>query len=344
MSDETNPPTDSVESAVPQTAPDPVDRLPVAVSPLTAPPPALVEPSDDDADPDDDLLDDEIVGYEAVSARGHAAGAAMGAPVSRPTLPDAVAQDAVAPPTVPAPALAEPFAAPTIAARTLVPSVAEPEVPAMAPSSVAATAPASASPPVVPPVAAQPVQPTVLYVAPPVPPTPKHNRGFAFGVMLLSSLVFVIVFAAINAGIIGLQSSPSTFATHLEDFARNQRFWVPVAAYVVISIVVGLLLNRAGALAHALASLIVGILVYAGAVGIELLAQQVWQYGTAHRLDLLVALVTAPQLIIAGAVARETALWFGVLQARRGRRVRARNEQAKADFEAEQAGAVPDAA
>lgn len=321
MSDETTPPSAPAEPAA---VPDaPADRLPVAASPLTAAssaaPPSLVEPPlAEGAQPgldaaDDDLVDDEVVGFEAVPALGRAG--MVGAEPS-PVKPASADSPVLAP--------LDPAAAPATAAPP--------------PDAVPVVAPV----PVAPAEAAPAAQPAVIYVAPPVPPHPKHNRGFAFGIMLLSSLAFALVFGAINAGLLGLQSTPSNYVDHLEHFAQQRTFFVPVVAYLVLSILLGLLLNRAGAVAHSVTSLALGILVYAGSVGVELLAQQFWTLDALPRLALIEQLLTTAPLIIAGAVARETAQWFGFIQARRGRRVRERNEQAKADFEAEQAGVVSD--
>ncbi|TPW71711.1 hypothetical protein [Schumannella sp. 10F1B-5-1] len=168
------------------------------------------------------------------------------------------------------------------------------------------------------------------------PPKPQHNRLFGAGFALLSSLVFGALYGGVVAGLLALRVRPVDWMPRFLDFVTGQAFVVPVVAYVIVAVIFALLLNRAHWFAHVVLSLILGALVYAGSVVTILLLAGVTGIDSAGSRNLLVQALTNPSLIAAGLVAREVAMWFGFIAAARGRKVVARNREARERFDRDQ--------
>ena len=186
-----------------------------------------------------------------------------------------------------------------------------------------------ASEPVAAPVE-RPVQ--LVYVAAPVEPRKKGNRGFGVLVAALSTIVFAAVFAVILAIIEATRTGAYSF-----DFLGAIDFYVPVLFFFVGFVIIVLIANRANWWAYIVGSIFVALLVYFGTVGTGLLVRGVvveTPRGAARLFGLALA---NPFVIAAALLARELALWAGAGISARGRRVKVRNVEARSEFEREAA-------
>jgi hypothetical protein len=173
-------------------------------------------------------------------------------------------------------------------------------------------------------------EPRVVYLTAPTPPKVAGNRGFGVFTALASTLLFAIVFAIAVVIINAAQSGRVGFA-----FAQAPSFYVPIAFFALGAIVIALIVNRAGWAAHVFSSIIVGLIVYFGTVGVLLLSNGIIQ-NTSEQAQLLFALALIdPRVIAAGLVGREVSLWTGALVAKRGRKVTDRNRESRTQWEAE---------
>jgi hypothetical protein len=211
----------------------------------------------------------------------------------------------------------------------------------------------STSPPLVepsaaatPPVTAEPVieyepmivastttesgEPRVVYLTAPTPPKVLGNRGFGVFIALAATVVFAIIFAIAVVIFNAARSGRVDLG-----FVQAPTFSVPILFFLLGAIVIALIVNRARWAAHVFGSIIVGLIVYFGTIGVLLLINGIIQ-STAEQAQLLYALALAdPRVIAGGLVAREVSLWTGALVARRGRKVTERNRAAHAQWEAE---------
>jgi hypothetical protein len=188
--------------------------------------------------------------------------------------------------------------------------------------------------PVEAPVLAAPIErpAQTVYVMAPVEPRKKGNRGFGVLIAVLSTIVFAVLFALILAIIEVSRTGVYTF-----DFLGAIEFYVPVLFFLAGFIIVALLANRANWWAYILGSIFVALLVYFGTVGTGLLAGGIvleTPRGAARLFGLALA---NPFVIAAALLARELALWAGAGISARGRRVTARNVEARSAFEREEA-------
>lgn len=221
-------------------------------------------------------------------------------PVVSPAEPAASPSEPVASPTEPEASPAEPVA-------TTSPTVAYP----------AATAPAEPAP-------------RIVYVEAPVPPKQLGNRG----VGVLFALLGTVIFGAALALATFIIQLATTGLTRV-NFLTSLEFYIPIAVFLVAFVVLVLLANRAAWWAYILGSLIVGLVVYFGTAGLGLLASGVIQDTATEAAQRWNASLVMPFVIIAAVLAREVAMWMGVAIARRGRKVKARNIQRRADWQRE---------
>src|SRR5690606_37116804 len=107
-------------------------------------------------------------------------------------------------------------------------------------------------------------------------------------------------------------------------------FYIPIIVFAIALIVLVVIVNRAGGGAYVLGSLFVGAAVYFGTIGIDILVNWlVWQVQ-----DSFAVFLASAFHIVAAILAREVAVWFGWIIARRGKKVAARNAVARAEFDA----------
>ncbi len=179
--------------------------------------------------------------------------------------------------------------------------------------------------------------PQIVYVENPVPPRRKSNRAFGAGLALVSTVVFAALYAALAAVLLGLRLPAENFDGGYRNFLIGAAFIIPIIVYAVVALLMALLVNRAAWWAHVLGSLVIGVLVYVFSVGILLLLSDVVGSTPDEARTLLASALAQPILVAAAIAAREVSMWFGFAAAARGRRVTARNAEARAEFDREQA-------
>ena len=266
---------------------------------------------------------DEVQVAPATRSTPAAADAAVPAPPATPA-------DAPAAPVQQAPASVA--AAPQASASDTPAQNGPPPTPIPAPDAAAHAAP-DVAPPRDPAHTASLSAPghEVVYVAAPTPPKKKGNRGIGVLLAALSTVLFFALYVGVVLLINMVQGRGSSPA-----FLQNLSFYIPVLLFAIGFIVLALIVNRAGWWTFVLGSFFVGAFVYLGTVGLLLLSE-----ATRLTPDAAVAasrqLLISPLVIAAGLVAREVALWVGAGISARGRRVKARNAEARARFDREQA-------
>ncbi len=278
----------------------------------------MADPTDPQSPADPDATPEPVV-VEPVSASGH-----LGVEPDVPAVAEvdeAEVVDDVAEPVV-VDEVAEPVVVDEVVEEEVVVVEPEPEPTPVAPEPVAPV-------PVVP-VSEAPRE--VVYVQAPTPPRERGNRGFGVLISLLGTAAFGLLYLA--AAVIISLIPGSGFDASIPAFLSSDAFWVPVAAYAVFSVVFALIINRAAWWAHVIGSIFVAVLTYAVSLGVLALLRNVVAMTPDEAATLVAAIAFRPPLLIAAlVVARETALWFGLAIASRGRRVKERNAVARAEFE-----------
>jgi hypothetical protein len=176
---------------------------------------------------------------------------------------------------------------------------------------------------------------TPVYVTAPTPPTARGNRGIGILIVLLATLVYAIVYAAVSLAYFALNFAGRGYLGQFESYVTSVAFWVPVAAFFVLFVLLVAIVNRGGWWAYVLGGFLVAVGVYFAYIGGALLEVQAWTMTAAQANRLLAQLWANPLTLGAAIVARELTLWFGAWIAARGRRVRQRNLDAKRDFDRE---------
>jgi hypothetical protein len=177
-----------------------------------------------------------------------------------------------------------------------------------------------------------PAAPSVVYVPVPAPPKKKGNRGVGVLLSMAGAFVYAIVLAVVLVVM-------SVVATGRPNFSAvaNPNFFVPVALFALGLILVVLLVNRAGWWSYVIGSVVVASIVYFGTVGVILLFNGViFDTPDVASQRFLIGLVQ-PFPIVAGLLAREVAIWTGVLISFRGKKVKARNASARETYNREEA-------
>jgi hypothetical protein len=220
--------------------------------------------------------------------------------------------------------------------------VASQEPAATAEPTATAAPVAPGDPTVEPAVYGQPVPPTAAYGQPaapvfvpaPLPPKKKSNRGVGILIVLVGTVAFAVVYAIVIAIIGGiLLASPATFLNEFTRYLLTASFYVPVIAFAVSMIVLVQIVNRAGWWAYIIGGLFVAVIVYFAFVGGTLLAQSAWTLTPQEAARFIATLWLNPFAIAAGIVAREVSLWTGAWLGARGRRLKARNAEAREEYE-----------
>ena len=184
-----------------------------------------------------------------------------------------------------------------------------------------------------------------LYTQTPMPPELRGNRGAGVLISLLSTVVFAALYLGVIAAWISQYFPPSTFVDEgLLPWLTSLSFIIPVATFFIASVLLVLIVGRAGWWAYVLGGFLVAALVWGSAT------LSLGQFGTPYAtpdellpgfsigIDSAMTLVhrfglTVPALA-AAAVAREVTVWFGAWIGARGRRMKLRNAEALAEYEA----------
>lgn len=176
-----------------------------------------------------------------------------------------------------------------------------------------------------------PAQPQTVYVTAPTPPKKRGNRGLGTLFAVLGTLAFALLHGMITA--IAYVSADRSF--DLSRFLVSSGFLVPTLTFLVVFVLAVLLINRAGWWAWVLGSLVVAVATYLASIGIVMLLENVVAMTPAEAEDTWQRLAVSAPMVIALVVAREVAIWFGLAIAVRGRRVKARNIEARAAYDRE---------
>lgn len=183
-----------------------------------------------------------------------------------------------------------------------------------------------------------PAQPTmagqqVVYVQAPIPPRVRGNRVVGVLLALLGTVVFAVAYAGAAAILFSFGYQNKGFSAVFSAFLQSAIFWIPILMFALGFIVITVILNRAGWWAHVIGSLLVAVFVYFSTIGLLVLVASL----THEKTNALFATWAINPLIIAAAlVAREVSIWIGLAIAARGRRVRARNAETRAEWDREQ--------
>jgi hypothetical protein len=193
----------------------------------------------------------------------------------------------------------------------------------------------------------QPVSP--IYLQRPEPPKKKSNRGVGILIALVGTVAFAVLWAAAVLIVGSLLTPSDEFLPSLLDFftggvALGLRGWAPVLAFFIGMVVLIQLLNRARWWAYILGGLFVAIFVYFVYIGASLVEAQYWTRNPNEFAILLRSAWVNPFAVLAGVIAREISIWTGAWLAARGRKLKARNAEAQADYEQQVADAQNQAA
>jgi hypothetical protein len=175
--------------------------------------------------------------------------------------------------------------------------------------------------------------PTPVYTAPPAQPARQGNRLFGTIVALIGTVVFGVVYAAIASLFFVFSPGVDDAVSTLLRFLANFAFIVPVAFFAIAAVLLVLVLNRAGWWAYIIGGFIVAAIVYAGAIVGAYLSVQGWTMSQSELGEFLRSLTMDPLPLTAAIVAREVSVWTGAWIASRGRKVKARNQSARADYD-----------
>lgn len=174
-----------------------------------------------------------------------------------------------------------------------------------------------------------------LYMQTPMPPEIKGNRGAGVLIALLGTLGFAVVYAGVISLWLAPELSPSQFVDGLLSYVLSWGFVAAVAAFLLGLIVLVLIVGRAGWWAYVLGGFLVGALVWAASTaGYAASADGVRALFERAPIALADSFGLAVPAIAAGLVAREATVWFGAWIGSRGRRMKRRNAEAVAEYEA----------
>lgn len=220
---------------------------------------------------------------------------------------------------------AEPVSAPHVSAE---PVAAEPVAP---PVFVPAASTAPIAEPVTP---VQASQQSPVYVQAPQRPVDRSNRGGGVLIALLATAVFAVIYSIVIFIIAGVTSATiAVAATTFAEFAVRPVFYIPVVFFFLAFALLVVILNRSGWWAYVLFGFLVGVAVYFSYIGGALLTVQAWTLTPAEASRFLSTQWLNPGAIAAGIIAREVPIWAGAWIAGRGKRVTARNIEARHEYE-----------
>lgn len=170
----------------------------------------------------------------------------------------------------------------------------------------------------------------VVYVQVPAPPRPVGNRGLGAAVGVIAG----VVYAALLAGLTLLIQLASSGRISL-DFLATAQFYIPTLLFIVAFVVLVLIINRASWWAYIVGSFLVAVAVYFGTIGLGLLSTGIILDTPAEGAARFAAELRSPFIIVAAILAREVSIWAGAILSRRGRRLKVRNAEARAEYEQE---------
>lgn len=176
--------------------------------------------------------------------------------------------------------------------------------------------------------------PTPIYVQAPTPPRNRGNRGPGILIALLATAVYALLFALVVSIISGLTSATLAQATNtFVEFIVRPVFYIPVIFFFLAFAALVAIVNRAGWWAYVLGGFLVAVVVYFSYIGGALLTVQAWNLTPSEAGRFVATQWLNPGAIAAGILAREVPIWFGAWIARNGRKVTARNAEARKEYD-----------
>ena len=176
----------------------------------------------------------------------------------------------------------------------------------------------------------------VIVVDAPIAPKKHSNRLVGIGFALLATLVFIVLFA-VAVFAIGLASDGRANI----GFLLSPMFYWPAVLFFLALVIVIAVVNTAGWWSYIITSVVVAAGVYFGTAAVLLVSAGVLSMSQQQANAVYFEALTNPLTIAAALIAREVAIWTGAILGRRGRKVRARNVEAREAFEREQAELAP---
>ncbi|TFB73673.1 hypothetical protein E3O06_07530 [Cryobacterium glaciale] len=177
-----------------------------------------------------------------------------------------------------------------------------------------------------------------IYVQAPTKPKDRSNRGGGILIALLATVVFAVLYAVAAFIIIGVTSTTiADTVSGFTEFAALPVFYLPVIFFFLAYSALIALVNRGGWWAYVLFGFLVGVIVYFSYIGAAMLGLVL--DGRSDGLSpgelsrIVGSLWLNPGAIAAGLIAREVPIWAGAWIARRGRRVTAKNLEARTEYE-----------
>lgn len=186
-----------------------------------------------------------------------------------------------------------------------------------------------------------PYQPYLQPILAPVPPRPKGNRGGGALLSLGGTIAFALLYAVVAYFVIAANLVGAAALSALTSFLVSAAFVVPVVVFSLAQILCVLIFNRAGWWAYILGGFGVAILVYFAGIAGALVHVGAWGWPIQEQYDFVRSLTMDPLTLAGAIVAREVSIWTGLLIARRGKRVKARNVAACEEFDRAQAAERP---
>ncbi|RZU64118.1 hypothetical protein EV379_0412 [Microterricola gilva] len=176
--------------------------------------------------------------------------------------------------------------------------------------------------------------PQPIFVQAPTPPANKGNRGIGILIGLLATLAFALLYAA-GTYLISLSQNASV-ETASESFAlfiSKPVFYIPVIFFFGAFALLVAIVNRGGWWAYVLGGFAVAVIVYFSFIGGSLLTVNAWEMTPSQAAQFIAGQWLNPVAIIAAIAAREVPIWFGAWIAARGRKVTARNIEARREYD-----------
>lgn len=221
-------------------------------------------------------------------------------------------------------ALQHQTASPVVQEHIEMPSAAEPEI-----APVAQPQPG--------PVTITPDHPmAALYMQQPDPPQKKANRLAGLFISLLGTLGFGLIYAGLLAVWLAPKFPPSTFLQEgLFPYLVSLGFVIPCVAFFVTMLILVLIFNRSGWWVYAVLGVLVAAATWlAAGVGYSMSPQLSTQpEGAEHDIRRFLEFSLTIPALLAAVAGREVAVWFGAWIGARGRKVKAKNVAAQAEYE-----------
>ncbi|QIM18120.1 Na+/H+ antiporter NhaA [Leucobacter coleopterorum] len=180
-----------------------------------------------------------------------------------------------------------------------------------------------------------------FYTQTPTPPDIRGNRGAGILISLLATIGFSALLAGVMLAEFGITINPSRAIDLFFGANLHWVYFAAVGAFLAALVVLVAIVGRAGWWAYVLGGFIVAVLVWlATTLSLSAVSDGIQktigglpgQSGSSFG-DLLRVYGLSLPAIAAGVLAREVTVWFGAWIGARGRKMKARNAVALAEYE-----------